>query len=545
MGLKFLFNRRCRAAKLKHLLEEYDMSNLESISVYKPIGWNFNSLANSKTPKYQNRKVEQITHFVSMMLTKNLYQKKPFNTPVNLHTDVLRGMYGRRVKEEIIDPLTKAKLLQVQDTYSAGNFSKSYALRLEGHTRLEQVTLVDELLIERINGISKRRTDTVLKNYPESQIIYHSLTRTSVDYYPCLNAINKKFNVSFLQELRTHLIERYGVDGADSLHNLLIKANAYKGDFKRTLKSQIKRKYNLTADELNKLMMYTTWFTTHQTYLVHLNKWRELSNADIENKKNHIWFKTDKSGRVHHNATSTPKIIRQHLRLEDEEFVEIDASNSQWFMLVAYLRKAEEETVQHILYNHIKNRKGKGRRGETQPPKPHHLMLDTFYKELDRLQSLLEKGAFRKVMTLKVSQLQNTPVAEGDVKGLLLKRILFEDPDKAYMKNEPIVQVFKDAFPTLYKAIVSLKKGGIDYTVYGYNEKNSYKALAVELQRMESEVFIRGVHKHLDGVLRLSIHDALLLRKKDVKRGLDALQIACKDKWGINLKVTLSNYQKG
>lgn len=543
MGLEFLFNRSRRAENLNDSWKKYDMSNLESILVYKPIGWNFNSLANSKTPKYQNRKVEQITHFVSMMLTKNLYQKKPFNTPLHLNTDILRGMYGRRVKEEIINPLAKAKYLQVQDTYSAGNYSKSYALNLEGFTQLEKVKLVDELLIQRVNGISQRRTDTVLKNYPESQAIYHSLTKTTVDYEPCLQAIDKKFNVEFLEELRTHLIDRYGVDEANTLHNLLIKANAYKGQYKRTLKHQIKRKYSLSTDELNKLLQYTTWFTTHQTYIVHLNKWRELSEANIDSKKNHIWFKTDKAGRVHHNATNAPKIIREHLRIEGEEFVEIDASNSQWFMLVAYLRKATQETVQHILYNHNKN---KGNKKEVKPttPKTHTLMLDTFYSELDRLQSLLESGAFRKVMTLKVSQIKGAEIEEKDVKGLLLKRILFEDPDRVYMKGEPIVQVFKDSFPTLYKAIVSLKKGGIDYASYGYNQKNSYKALAVELQRMESEVFIKGVHKHLKGVLRLSIHDALLLRRRDVKKGLDALQIACKDKWGISLKVTLSNYQK-
>jgi len=112
------------------------------------------------------------------------------------------------------------------------------------------------------------------------------------------------------------------------------------------------------------------------------------------------------------------------------------------------------------------------------------------------------------------------------------------------MVKEPIVQAFKSLFPTLYKSIVWLKKEGLDYQSLGYSQKDSYKALAVELQRMESSIFVRGVHKHLEGVLRLSIHDALLVRQNDVKRVLNALKTTAKDKWGISLKVTLSKLEK-
>ena len=61
---------------------------------------------------------------------------------------------------------------------------------------------------------------------------------------------------------------------------------------------------------------------------------------------------------------------------------------------------------------------------------------------------------------------------------------------------------------------------------------------------MESSIFIRGVHRRLEGVLRLSIHDALLVRQNDVKQVLNGLQQTAKDKWGINLKVTLSKSEK-
>lgn len=148
------------------------------------------------------------------------------------------------------------------------------------------------------------------------------------------------------------------------------------------------------------------------------------------------------------------------------------------------------------------------------------------------------------MFTAVLSEMEGREHSEGKVKGLLIKRILFEDPNRGYISKEPIVQAFKSMFPALYKSIVWLKKEGLNQSAQGYSPKDSYKALAVELQRMESSIFVQGVHKRLEGVLRLSIHDALLVRQNDVKQVLNALQTTAKDKWGINLKVTLSHLEK-
>lgn len=513
------------------------MTNVEQISVYKPKGWNFNELVHSNTPKYKKRKVERITHFTSSILTKNLYQKKAFNTPVNLHAEVLGGLYGKDYKTQIIDPLVKANYLKVNDKFSAGNFSKSYALNLEGFTQLEEVFLVDPVFLKKVNETTRRRTDFILKTYPESQAIYHTLLYTSVDYEPCVQHLNRKFNVKFLKELYSHLLGRFGSENTKELLRLCIKANSYKGQFKRTLKNQIKNRYGFKSQDLENLLNYTSWFTTYKSYIWHLNQWKQLGEADIDQKKNFIFFTTDKSKRLYHNASSTPKDIRKFLRVEGEPLVEIDASNSQWFLLVALL---EAKTREHILYSHNKNRNSKVEGGNHTHTRTLPLMFPTFQTELQTLKAYLEQGVFRQVFTAVVSEMQGKEYTEGKTKGLLIKRILFEDPNRNYMVKEPIVQAFKSLFPTLYKSIVWLKKEGLDYQSLGYSQKDSYKALAVELQRMESSIFIRGVHKHLEGVLRLSIHDALLVRQNDVKRVLNGLQQTAKDKWGISLKVTLS-----
>jgi len=520
------------------------MTNVKQISVFKPKGWNFNELVHSKTPKYHKRKVERITHFAYSILTKNLYQKKPFSSPVNLHAEVLGGLYGKDYKTQIIDPLLKANYLKVNDTYSAGNFSKSYALNLEGFTQLEEVFLVDPVFLKKVNETRNRRTNFILKTYPESQAIYHTLLHTSVDYNPCLQHINKKFKVQFLKEVYKHLIGRYGSVNTKELLRLCIKANAYKGQFKKTLKNQIKRKFSLQAEDLQNLLKYVSWFTTYKSYVWHLKQWKALSEADIDQKKNFIFFTTDKSKRLYHNASSTPKDIRKYLKIQGEELVEIDASNSQWFLLVALLEE-KYKTREHILYSHNKNRTNNNTtRRTTTHTTTTPLMFPTFQKELHKLKAYLEQGYFRTAVTTALNKQEGREYTEKETKGLLIKRILFEDPNSPYMRKEPIVKAFKSLFPTLYRAIVWLKKEGLDYQSLGYNEKNSYKALAVELQEMESSIFIRGVHRRLEGVLRLSIHDALLVRQNDVKQVLNGLQQTAKDKWGINLKVTLSKSEK-
>jgi hypothetical protein len=524
------------------------MTNVNQISVYKPKGWNFNELVHSNRPTHQKRKVERITHFASSILTKNLYQKKAFNTPVNLHAEVLGGLYGKDYKNQIIDPLVKANYLKVNDKFSAGNFSKSYALNLEGFTQLEEVLLVDPTFVKKVNETARRRTDFILKTYPESQAIYHTILQTSVDYEPCLQHLNKKFNVNFFKELYSHLLGRYGRENTKELLRLCIKANSYTGKFKLTLKNQIKNRYGLKPYDLENLLKYTSSFTTYKSYIWHLKNWKRLSEADIDHKKNFIFFTTDKSKRLYHNASSTPKDIRKFLRVQGEPLVEIDASNSQWFLLVALLEAKAVETREHILYSHNKNRSSKVEGGRTTTNHNHTktlpLMFPTFSSELQTLKAYLEQGVFRQVFTAVISEMQGHEYTEGKTKGLLIKRILFEDPNRNYMVKEPIVQAFKSLFPTLYKSIVWLKKEGLDYHSLGYSQSDSYKALAVELQRMESSIFVRGVHKHLEGVLRLSIHDALLVRQNDVKRVLNALKTTAKDKWGINLKVTLSKLEK-
>ena len=111
----------------------------------------------------------------------------------------------------------------------------------------------------------------------------------------------------------------------------------------QTLKNQIKRKFSLQPEDLQNLLKYVSWFTTYKSYVWHLKQWKALGEADIDQKKNFIFFTTDKSKRLYHNASSTPKDIRKYLKIQGEELVEIDASNSQWFLLVALLEEKHKQ----------------------------------------------------------------------------------------------------------------------------------------------------------------------------------------------------------
>ena len=97
-----------------------------------------------------------------------------------------------------------------------------------------------------------------------------------------------------MKELYTHLLGRYGKEGAKELLRLSIKANSYKGQFKRTLKNQIKNRFGLKPHDLENILKYASWFTTYKSYIWHLQNWKHLSEADIDQKKNFIFFTTDK-----------------------------------------------------------------------------------------------------------------------------------------------------------------------------------------------------------------------------------------------------------
>lgn len=123
----------------------------------------------------------------------------------------------------------------------------SRMLLTEGFTQLEEVFLVDPVFLKKVNETRNRRTNFILKTYPESQAIYHTLLHTSVDYNPCLQHINKKFKVQFLKEVYKHLIGRYGSVNTKELLRLCIKANAYKGQFKKDFKEPDKKEVWLTS----------------------------------------------------------------------------------------------------------------------------------------------------------------------------------------------------------------------------------------------------------------------------------------------------------
>ena len=80
----------------------------------------------------------------------------------------------------------------------------------------------------------------------------------------------------------------------------------------------------------------------------------------------------------------------------------------------------------------------------------------------------------------------------------------------AYSKNSSYKsekKIFKKAFPFIYKIIEDKKE-------------KDYEAFSVELQKIESKVFIDKICKDLvgEGIIPLTLHDGLLVPKKDMER---------------------------
>ena len=144
-------------------------------------------------------------------------------------------------------------------------------------------------------------------------------------------------------------------------------------------------------------------------------------------------------------------------------------------------------------------------------------------------------------MIVEAEAKRGVSITEATAKKHLIANVLFGNPDdKGYSKYKS-VQAFKKEFPMLMDVIVKLKRYWIKESLYGYKEKDifgrslRYKAFPRMLQRMESDIFVKGMESTECDFLTL--HDAIVTNETGaaiVKKNLD--RIILENKANIKLK---------
>lgn len=199
----------------------------------------------------------------------------------------------------------------------------------------------------------------------------------------------------------------------------------------------------------------------------------KFSDIDIYNRNiyaidsindGHIFYHFDSYGRMHTNYTILKAFIRKNcLLIEGDETYEIDIDNSQPLFLTKLM--TDSKWVSKDEFN--------------------------LFKELTK------NGKYYQFL------IQNLNIKERSKVKELTYKVLFGRNNS----NSKADKLFKSVFPTIYNFIKLYKK-----------EKGNYKALAYDLQKMESElifnIIIDKIINYNQNIRIITIHDSIIIPLK-------------------------------
>ncbi len=229
------------------------------------------------------------------------------------------------------------------------------------------------------------------------------------------------------------------------------------------------------------------------------------------------WLSTSDNTRVYSSLTAMPSSLRKYLKIDNEELVEIDASNSQPHLLNLVV-------VRYIDQHKLK-------------------LTDDDIEELKRYKELTGTGKLYEQLTKLYNDYLKNKVIKND--SLNIKRIFLNKPLKSYrcinlshdkslfkteiigniffskdlnkngklFINTSLKKIFKDNFNFIYSIIVKIKK-------------TNHADLSLLLQKVEAEIIIHeGAKQLLNASIKcVTIHDGLLVKKSDYNKALNIIK---------------------
>jgi len=247
------------------------------------------------------------------------------------------------------------------------------------------------------------------------------------------------------------------------------------------------------------------------------------------------YFVADRFGRVHHNVSCLKRELRQFLRVDREQLVELDISNSQplfcgltyfiWLKngrsfndlhssnsLSEALRLKEDNlellisirsslnSIRSSLNSKEQKKEGK-EKGNPLPCPP----LDIVNNDAMKYLVLCEQGQLYEYLADKAREDISDNETRNRFKQKVFSHLMFAK--RNHMGN-PLAKVFKQEFPSIYELIMDAKH-------------KDRSRLAGWMQRVESDFVIDRVVKRFKGerpeAFILTIHDSVLTKKDDAE----------------------------
>ena len=538
-----------------------DVGSSKFISVQLPQGIQLNDLHNTYK-KNKRRGNDLNAYFVGHLVQRNLYRRKPINTFVPMNSGVLRNMFGggyskyikALITEGIIEEYSRPTEITLSDgtvwkhngTFSISNgISKQYRLTHSAETPLVDYKIKDKALIRKINSARIKKLEHLIKNNVTARKVYESLKKITIDTDSAIAYIKDKYHYNKQIELARGFMARkgYGAKELKSFINEILNASTI------PKRKKVLEKYGIDLTLTDEALELVKLYAKFQSRL----RWIKVITAIQNGKHSLISMSLDKySGRIYHTFTLTARDIRQFIKLDNERLIEFDGGNCQWMLFIKLCNILCKPSFYSKTIEDYGIKDEKRTQQDTTQEAVYLSMLHNFFDahkkeigaEATKLTTYLDTNKLRGII-VEAEKRRGVTITEAQAKKHLIGNVLFGNPnDKGYNRYKS-VQAFKEEFPVLSDVIRKLKTYWIDESVYGYKAKDiygrslKYKAFPRLLQKMESNIFVKGMENTECSFLTL--HDAIVTNSKgavEVKKTLDRII----EKDGSNIKLKYKEY---
>jgi len=528
-----------------------DVVTDDTITVQLPQGLPLDNL-HTEYKKNKRRGTDLNAYFISQLIQRNLNKRNPINEYVPMNSKVLRDVFGgnyaryiqRLILEGIVEQYSRPTEIVLHDgtvwkhngTYStSAGISKRYKLKVDVSAPLVEYKITDKALVRKINNARIKRLQSLIKNNPTARKVYESLKKVTIDRVGAIKYIKAKYQYKEQVQWAKWFMNRDGHSSKTLKKFISDLLNAKtKAQKKKILITNGIEKCRSDVTLIDTAVAVIKSYARFQTRL----RWIKVIDAIQKGNQSLISMTQDKySGRIYHTFTLTAKDLRPFMKLDNQHLIEFDGANCQWMLFIKLCNILCQPFFYAKYLEDIGIKKQKGTTTQTHNTQQPFNMLHSFFeknktnikKELYKLTAYLNQNKLRP-MIVESEAKRGKYITEADAKASLIKNVLFGNPNNKGYHTFKSVETFRETFPALMDIIVKLKRYWIDETVYGYKEKDifgrklKYKAFPRMLQKMESDIFVKGMKNAKCDFLTL--HDAIVTNEAgavEVKKTLDRI----------------------
>lgn len=474
-------------------------------------------------------------YFLGMLVSKCNEDRKPLNTPYPLHRDILCSLLGNDYAH-FLRELQSLGIIEIGDSYRVNETSKTYNLKTESN-EVEEYSITNQRAIHKIKKARLVQLNYTLKTYPYLIGQYEFILGCSINTSEAISFVRERYEITKQRETYRKLVLAFGYKSAREIFSAFVKKDS-------KAKKRLRYSLNLNSNQFLWLNDYAEKYRKAKKRFHEIQKWDALRTAKSEaEKKEWVNLKVStRTGRVFSNMTSTPRDLRQFLRYNGEPLIEVDGNNAQWALLTHFLKwNTYNDSLILNSKKEVCKSSAEGQRVIPFIVSPPSICVQ-FKKELNHLSELLHSNWFVTIMHQQIvdegrklnagaqrSSLYRIPQSEKETKYLLLKRVLFENPSRFYLRNELVVKVFKRCYPSVLWYINHAKTDGWRVTAGGIDVGTKpFSALALRLQKMEAELFTQRVRARLNAP-HCTIHDAVLVTESSAEYARTAIREVISD----------------